>query len=126
MGGRGSGGHNRLSEAQRLARGTWRRDRSETGQRPRRGVAQLLEIRAGDEPEPPAWMSAAESRVWRAAVEELAGGLPIEPPTLELYCVLKAQVGDRRHRPSDGDLIRLREAEVRLGLDQIAEEGATL
>ncbi len=116
MGGRGSGGHNRLTEAQRLARGTWRRDRSESGQRPRRVAWEVLEIVPGAEPEPPAWASRAEARIWRATTAELAGGRPIEEATLQIYVRLKARLADRRHRPTGLELQDLRQAAERLGI----------
>lgn len=63
MGGPGSGGHNRLSAAERRARGTYRADRDEPA-RPRV---------SGTATPPPEWLSAEAKLVWELVAPTFAG-----------------------------------------------------
>lgn len=65
MGGPGSGGHNKLSAAERRARGTFRGDR-DTPERPRVGESAST---------PPEWLSAEAKLVWERVAPMFSGAM---------------------------------------------------
>lgn len=95
MGGAGSGGHNRLSSAERRARGTSRADR-DAPERPSKPKGKSINSA------PPDWLSAEAKLVWKRVAPMFAGVMTaLDAEQIGNYCeaqVLAVAATKRLHR----------------------------